>query len=123
VEGIMTARGSPNLEFSVQERPGGLLVTLAGELGLPPNTDLLQRELARISAQRPPLVVFDLTGLTFMSSQGIGMLAESHRGLRQYGGHIRLSACQPKVMEVLERCRMTRVFEIFENAEAAFGAG
>ncbi|MGD0769737.1 MAG: STAS domain-containing protein [Tepidisphaeraceae bacterium] len=119
----MSGRGSPNLAFSVQERAGGLLVTLDGELGLPPNTDLLQEELARISAQRPPLVVFDLTKLTFMSSQGIGMLAESHRGLRQYGGHIRLSACQPKVMEVLERCKMTRVFEIFENSDAAFGAG
>jgi anti-sigma B factor antagonist len=118
----MSASGSPNLEFSVQERPGGLLVTLAGELGLPANTDLLRKELARISARRPPLVVFDLTGLTFMSSLGIGMLAESHRGLRRHGGHIRLSACQPKVVEVLERCRMTRVFEIFENSDAAFGA-
>jgi anti-anti-sigma factor len=118
----MPAQRSPNLDFSVQDRPGGLLVSLAGELGLPPNTDLLQKELLRISALRPPLVVFDLTGLTFMSSLGIGLLAESHRGLRRHGGHVRLCACQPKVMEVLQRCQMTRVFEIFDNPEAAFGA-
>jgi|HubBroStandDraft_1064217.scaffolds.fasta_scaffold735329_2 anti-anti-sigma factor len=110
------------LMFSFEERPAGLLVSMSGELGMPPNTERLRTELMRISKAQPRVVVVNLAGLTFMSSLGIGILAEAHRDLRKHDGRIRLCALQPRVMEVLQRCRMNKVFEIFENPEEAFAA-
>ena len=110
------------LIFSFEQRPAGLLVSMSGELGMPPNTEKLRAELIRISEERPRVVVIDLAGLTYMSSLGIGILAEAHSGLRRHDGRIRLCALQPRVMEVLQRCRMTKVFEIYESPEAAFAA-
>jgi anti-sigma B factor antagonist len=119
----MPQQSPTKLAFSFEQRPAGLLVSMSGELGMPPNTEALRSELTRISQGHPRVVVFDLAGLTFMSSLGIGILAEANRGLREHDGRIRLCALQPRVMEVLQRCRMTKVFEIFENTEAAFAAG
>ena len=119
----MPQREPVKLIFSFEQRPAGLLVSMSGELGMPPNTESLRSELIRITQGQPRMVVVDLSGLTFMSSLGIGILAEAHRGLRRHDGRIRLCALQPRVMEVLQRCRMTNVFEIFENPEAAFAAG
>ncbi len=118
----MPQREPVKLAFSFEQRPTGLLVSMSGELGMPPNTETLRSELTRITEAHPRVVVIDLSGLTFMSSLGIGLLAEAHRGLRQHDGRIRLCALQPRVMEVLQRCRMTKVFEIFDNTEAAFAA-
>jgi anti-anti-sigma factor len=118
----MPQQSQGKLVFSFEQRPAGLLVSMSGELGMPPNTELFRSELTRISAQHPRLVVFDMAGLIYMSSLGIGLLAEAHREMRRHDGRIRLCALQPRVIEVLQRCRMTKVFEIFESPEAAFAA-
>jgi anti-anti-sigma factor len=109
-----------NLDFTVEQRSDGLLIQLVGELGLPPHTDKLQHELTRIYALQPSLLVFDLSRLTFVSSLGIGILAEANRSLRRGSGKLRLCCVVPKVMEVFERTRMTSVFQFASNLEDAF---
>lgn len=109
-----------HLQFNVEQRPGGMLVHLVGELGLPPHTDKLQHELTRIYAQRPKVLVFDLSKLSFVSSLGIGIFAEANRTLRGNSGQLKLCCPQPKVMEVFERTRMTAVFDFIKNNDEAF---
>jgi anti-anti-sigma factor len=111
-----------SLQFTVEQRPGGLLIDLVGELGLPPHTDRLQSELAKIYASRPMILVFDMSKLTFVSSLGIGIFAEANRTLRRNSGHLKLCCVQPKVMEVFERTRMTAIFEFIDKIEDAFPA-
>ncbi len=111
-----------SLQFTVEKRPGGLVVHLVGELGLPPHTDRLQLELVKIYEDRPTILVFDMSKLTFVSSLGIGIFAEANRTLRRNSGHLKLCCVQPKVMEVFERTRMTAIFEFINKIEDAFPA-
>lgn len=110
-----------SLQFTVEKRPGGEVINLIGELGLPPHTDRLQRELAKIYASRPTILVFDMSQLTFVSSLGIGIFADANRTLRRHSGHLKLCCVQPRVMEVFERTRMTAIFEFVDKIEDAFG--
>lgn len=109
-----------SLKFTVEKRSGGLLIKLVGELGLPPHTDRLQSELVNIYKDRPMLLVFDMSQLTFVSSLGIGMFADANRTLRKHSGHVKLCCVHPKVMEVFERTRMTAIFEFIDKIEDAF---
>ena len=109
-----------SLQFTVDQRPGGLLINLVGELGLPPHTDRLQHELAKIYAQRPTVLVFDLSQLSFLSSLGIGIFADANRTVRRHSGKLKLCCVQPRVMEVFERTRMTAIFEFVNTIEDAF---
>jgi anti-anti-sigma factor len=109
-----------SLQFTVEQRPAGLLIHLVGELGLPPHTDRLQSELAKIYASHPMILVFDMSKLTFVSSLGIGIFAEANRTLRRNSGHLKLCCVQPKVMEVFERTRMTAIFEFVDKMDDAF---
>ena len=98
-----------------------MLIELAGQLGLPPHTDRLHAELARIYAVRPKILVFDLSKVTFVSSLGIGIFAEANQAVRRNGGRVRFCCAQAQVMEVLERTRMTAIFEFADRLDAAFG--
>jgi anti-anti-sigma factor len=104
----------------LEQRPGGLVVHLIGELGLPPHTDVLQAELLRIYEQRPMILVFDLSQLSFVSSLGIGIFADANRRLRRHSGRLKLCCAQPRVMEVFERTRMTTVFEFISKIDDVF---
>jgi len=109
-----------SLQFTVEQRPGGLVIQLVGELGLPPHTDKLQSELVQIYRSRPKVLVFDMSRLTFVSSLGIGIFADANRTLRKNSGRLKLCCVQPKVMEVFERTRMTAIFEFIDKIEDAF---
>jgi anti-anti-sigma factor len=109
-----------SLQFTVERRPGGPLVHLVGELGLPPHTDKLQKELVGIYKECPTILAFDMSKLTFVSSLGIGIFAEANRTLRRNSGHLKLCCVQPKVMEVFERTRMTAIFEFVDKMDDAF---
>jgi anti-sigma B factor antagonist len=111
-----------NLNFTVEQRGGGMLVKLTGELGLPPHTDTLQRELVKIYSQKPSLLVFDLSLLTFVSSLGIGIFADANRSLRRNSGKLKLCGVLPQVMEVFRRTRMTAIFEFLPKPDDAFAS-
>jgi anti-anti-sigma factor len=111
-----------SLQFTTEQRPGGQLISLVGELGLPPHTDRLQHELAKIYEQRPTVLVFDMSQLTFVSSLGIGIFADANRTIRRNSGRLKLCCVQPRVMEVFERTRMTAIFEFINKIEDGFPA-
>ena len=119
--GLHMAEYTPSsLKFTMEKRPGGLLVHLDGELGLPPHTDKLQNALVKIYTECPKILVFDMSKLRFVSSLGIGIFADANRTLRRNSGHLKLCCVQPKVMEVFERTRMTAIFEFIDKIDDAF---
>lgn len=118
----MSAKSLPHVEISMEPRPTGLLVRVSGEIGLPPTTEIAERELNRVTAGRPKLVVLDLAQLTFMSSLGISLIANLSRALQRNGGTARVCGVQPQVMDVFTRTRINQIIKVFDNVDAAFAA-
>ena len=119
--GSFMAEYTPSsLQFTLEQRPGGLVIHLVGQLGLPPHTDKLQIELVKVYRQCPKILVFDMSQLTFVSSLGIGIFADASRTLRRNAGKLKLCCVQPQVMEVFERTRMTAIFEFINKIEDGF---
>src|SRR5262245_48776768 len=84
------------------------VVHITGDAGVS-NSDELGRHLLPLAAQHPPLVVFDVAGLTFISSLGLSLLMEFQRGLNRHGGQVRLANPQPAVHDMLKKCRLDTV--------------
>jgi anti-sigma B factor antagonist len=62
---------------------GAVSVALRGELDLE-HAYTFDEELRRVEAKRPPCVVLDLRGLTFIDSSGLArLLAARHRARRE----------------------------------------
>ena len=112
-------------ECHVVETAWGVLLRLEGEAGV----HAVDRMpfivmLMRLVARRPPLVVVDLSGLTFLSSLAIGALVGFCRELGRFGGRVKLAAIPPLIYESLKTSRLDMLFEVcatVEEAQAAAG--
>lgn len=77
--------------------------------------EALQKELKADVKQ----FVFDLAGIGFVDSSGLGALVGSLRSVNKDGGDIRLAGLTPEVQTVFELTRLHRLFEIFDSPKVA----
>ena len=66
------------LQVEVDERPEGVVVRAAGHVGYL-EAEGLQSAVAEVIARQPALLVFDLTGVSFIASLGMGVLINARR--------------------------------------------
>jgi len=107
----------------VAETTWGVLLRLEGETGVHAMDRMqLILILMRLVARRVPLVVVDLSGLTFLSSLAMGALVGFRRDLGRWGGRVKLVAIPPPIYESLEATRLHMLFEICATVEEARAA-
>ncbi len=63
--------------------------------------------------------VIDLERVTFMDSSGLAALAKLYKRIRIGHGDVRLCRLQPDMRRIIELTRFDRVFDIFEERDAA----
>jgi anti-sigma B factor antagonist len=78
-----------NLEVDVREDKASVSVALAGELDIS-ETPAVQQALMAIEERRPPLLVMDLRGLTFLDSSGLRLILEADLRARRTGRRLTL---------------------------------
>lgn len=64
-------------------------------------------------------MVLDFSSVDFMDSSGLGVLVASARRLRAQKGDIKLACLAGKVRRVFELTRADRLFDIYDDPEAA----
>ena len=72
----------------------------------------LEGSLARITKKRPPQVVVDLSGVTFIDSSGLAVLIRAMQDIQKYGGKLTLSGMNDHVRPIFEMARLDQVFLI-----------
>ena len=110
----------PLFECRVAETTWGVLLRLEGAVGV----HAVDRMpfivmLMRLVARRPPLVVVDLSGVTFLSSLAMGALVGFRRDLGRWGGRVKLAAIPPMIYESLKTSRLDMLFEVCATVEEA----
>jgi len=63
--------------------------------------------------------VIDLSNLTFMDSSGLAALAKLYKRIRIGYGDVRLCCPRSEMRRIIELTRFDRVFDIFEERDAA----
>ena len=79
----------------------------------------LERYLDEPSSSTARGVVFDLSGLEYVSSAGLRCFMLAAKQARAYGGKILIAAMQPVVGEIFEISRFSMILEAFPTVRAA----
>lgn len=79
----------------------------------------LNHEVTRIVAANPQVVVVDLGQTGMISSLGLGVIVNLHRGIARNGGQVRIARPSIHARGVIERARLDEIFEIYDTIEAA----
>lgn len=64
-------------------------------------------------------VILDCTGMAFLTSAGLAMLAQFQRKAEENGGALRVAGCSNDVLRVIEMTRFDRVLSLFDDVTSA----
>ena len=94
------------------------LVLLEGEIDFSV-LDEMRTALEEASASSPSWVLVDLSGVTFIASDGLGVLIEAQRKADSDGRKFDLIHPQPHILGMLRKTQLTRVFKVFDSIDEA----
>ena len=82
--------------------------------------------IGQLVAEKAPKVLFDLSGVPWMNSAGVGALVSALTSLRNAGARVKFLNLNERVIAILKVTRLVAVFESYfrrEDAMQAFGEG
>lgn len=103
----------------LEERIDGVdLLILQGRLDVSTAKDIKEKISSLTRKNRVKLVI-DMADVHFIDSSGLGSLVSSLRSVNKLGGDIKIASLQDQVRAIFELTRLDRIFEIFNEREAA----
>jgi anti-sigma B factor antagonist len=106
------------LSLATRQGRGFIVVQVSGVLDLA-TTPELRSSLQHALDEGARAVVLDLTGVRFIDSTTLGMIAWLHTQVQERGGRVCVAATEPIVLRVLELTSMDRVIRIYDSSQAA----
>jgi len=109
------------MEMAMEKTGGVMVVVLPGEQLDASNAKDFKRDIAALLEPRGK-VVFDLAGLRFIDSSGLGAILSCLRRLNADGGDLKLCGMSKPVRALFELVRMHKIFDIYGTKEEAIRA-
>jgi anti-anti-sigma factor len=105
------------LHVDTESQDGRLHVALRGELDLS-TVAKVQTELSRIEADRPPVVVLDLSRLTFLDSMGLRCVLSAAERAREQDRRLVVVRGPEAVQRVFSITRLDERLEMVDDLSA-----
>ncbi|HOL15553.1 MAG TPA: anti-sigma F factor antagonist [Bacillota bacterium] len=103
------------MKIEIEQRQAVLLVRLTGELDHH-HAEQLREKLDREIASRPSgAVLFNLGGLTFMDSSGVGVLLGRYRKIDAAGGRVAVCEAPAVISRITEISGLARIIPFFDR--------
>jgi anti-sigma B factor antagonist len=108
------------MTFEIEDVRSGEVpvVRVAGEIDVA-TAPSLREHLAAHESAGVPVVVVDLTDVTFVDSTALGVLVGAYRRLGDAGSALRLVVTEARILKVLEITDLMSVFPIYATVDEA----
>jgi anti-sigma B factor antagonist len=101
----------PSPAFDIQNTNRDVRLTVRGSLDI--NTaSQLGEEIDRVVAQKPAMVIVDLSALDLIDSSGVAALVKLYKGIRGSGGKIEITGARDQPLAIFKLLRMDKVFNL-----------
>ena len=102
--------------------PDITVVELTGRLALGRESQRIESLVEELSKKPSRKVIFDLTGVDYIDSAGIGMVALASGKLKESGGTLALVAPEGRVLQLLNLTQMGMIVKVYPTLAAAAAA-
>lgn len=111
-----------NLDIDTEKTPDEIAVVhLKGEIDLH-TCSLLRDTLRELIEQGHYQIVINLAEVPYLDSAALGVLVDAVRRVREHEGGISLVSTTPFVRRAFEITRLVKIFQLYEDNEAALAA-
>lgn len=105
-----------------QMPPDITVIELTGRLALGRESQRIENLIDDLAKKGSRRVIFDLTGVDYIDSAGVGMIALASGKLKESGGALALVAPEGRVLQLLNLTQMTNIVRICPTLTAAAAA-
>ncbi|MET0135695.1 MAG: STAS domain-containing protein [Kibdelosporangium sp.] len=106
-------RDTNPLKWHVEQEAGAAVVRLAGEIDLATEEDFAEA-LEHGLRDQPPVIMIDLTEVTFLGSAGLHVLLQANDAARRQGCALRVAHGGAFAQRVLSVAGLDQVLAVFE---------
>jgi anti-sigma B factor antagonist len=107
------------LDIQQREKEGIAILDLKGRITVGPEASALREKVAGLNAAATHNLVFNLAGVDYIDSTGLGALVMCATSLRKSGGNVKLLNLNRRHIELLVMTKLATVFEIFTDEQDA----
>jgi anti-sigma B factor antagonist len=111
-----------SLEIQLRDREGIAVLEMKGRITVGKEATALRDKVAELSASNTRNLVFNLEGVDYIDSTGLGALVMSATTLRKAGGNVKLVYLNRRNIELLVMTKLDTTFEIFADEGDAVGS-
>jgi len=108
-----------SLEIGQHEREGITIVAMKGRITVGHEATALRETVATLNTGGTRNLVFNLGGVDYIDSTGLGALVMSASTLRKNGGNVKLVNLNRRTIELLVMTKLATIFEIFTDEQDA----
>ena len=111
------------MEVRTRNRENVTILELSGDVTLGEGVEILRSNvLEAAGGSSGTNILFNLGGVNFMDSSGVGELIAAYTTLSNRGGSVKLLHLSPKVYDVLQIAHLLTVFEVFDDEDEAIAS-
>jgi anti-sigma B factor antagonist len=107
------------LEIEQREKEGVVVLDVKGGLVVGDPASALRDKLRQLLVDKRHNVVLNLAGVDYIDSTGLGAMVVCFTSLRKAGGKLVLLNLNRRQIELLVLTKLSTVFEIFDDEQAA----
>lgn len=107
------------MELSTDEKSGIVIISMKGKIMGVSNEQSLTEMICKYADEGKNKIIFDLSGVTWMNSAGLGKCIAALTILRNRGGDLKMAAPPKIVMSLMEKCRLHTIFRFYETVDKA----
>jgi|ERR1035441_1825291 anti-sigma B factor antagonist len=111
-----------SLEIQQRDREGIAVLEMKGRITVGKEATALREKVAALSASNVHNLVFNLEGVDYIDSTGLGALVMCATTLRKTGGNVKLVNLNRRNIELLVMTKLDTTFEIFTDEGDAVGS-
>jgi len=106
-------------KVAIRQTGSVVIVDLAGRVTVGESAALVRKTIQDLVAGKHKHVILNLKDLTYVDSAGLGEMVKALTSVRDLGGDLKLVNPQPRITHLLEITKLTMLFAILPDENAA----
>jgi len=107
------------MNLKMQEKYNSVVLELSGKLMGGPFMQEMNETLHKLIDEGKKNIVVDMSGVSLVTSSGIGIMISAYTTMKNAGGSIKFCQFSDKVRGVLSITKLDSVFDYFETVDEA----
>lgn len=107
--------------MEIVERVAGdvTILELKGKLALGDGAEMLRNSVNTLTGQGRVKLVFQLEGVPFVDSAGLGEIVRTHTAAKRLSGALKLVKPTQRIVDLLTITKVRNILEVFDSEDAA----